>query len=92
MSEAEIRAFLSKEVPPGGTRDWVDWQVQSLGLGDDAPDVFFKVLKDGDECQRYAALLSLRVHGFVAYGHGDKKITGYFARKGDLNVWVTPES
>lgn len=62
--------FLKEPVPPTGTKEWRDWQARCRELGHESVPVFLDALENGDEPEQYAALLSLRLFGWEAFGEG----------------------
>lgn len=89
-SERErIRAFLLEPVPPGGTFEWEVWQAECRSFGKDALEVFLDAIKNGDECQQYAAVLGLRLHGYEAHADGFDVDTVYKVKPPQSSEWNT---
>lgn len=68
--EKRIMEFLALGVPPGVKSLMKNWHAEVLALGEHAPSVLIKALKEGNETQQYAAVVALRYFGYESYGHG----------------------
>lgn len=65
-----FKEFLTRPVPPSGTKAWSAWQLECRQFGSDAAEVALDALENGSENERYAAVLALRLFGYEAEGEG----------------------
>ena len=76
----EVVWAFAREPVPGGRGSLEDWAARCRALGPEAPTTLLRILREGGIDEGYAALLSLRVHGYEAFGVGLPTIVEYKVR------------
>ena len=80
--------FLSEAVPPTGTREWEEWKSSACRVATDKDAQVIEVLRFGDENEQYAAILTLRLLGYEAFGVGHGRALKYRFRKVGEAQWT----
>jgi hypothetical protein len=92
MSDLIVR-FLKEAVPPGGTREWKEWQSRYETLKHEnreaAEPILLAALKEGDLAVQHAAVMGFRMLGYEAYGLGYDPELRYEIRSPDRQShWI----
>ncbi|KAB2910700.1 MAG: hypothetical protein F9K40_02085 [Kofleriaceae bacterium] len=78
-----FKEFLTRPVPPSGTKQWSAWQLECREFGPDAVDVALDALENGSENEQYVAVLALRLFGYEADAEGYDEELVYRVRAPD---------
>ena len=65
-----VRTLMRQPVPVPKTPAFDVWQADIRALGADCVDTLLEALETGEDPEQYAALLSLRLHGYEAWADG----------------------
>jgi hypothetical protein len=65
-----VRKFLKLPIPPGGTKLWEQWKIDCDILQGDVIPICRQALPTGSLDEQYAAVLTLRRHGYEAWANG----------------------
>ena len=82
-----FKEFLTRPVPPSGTKEWSLWQRECCEFGPDAVDVALETLENRSENEQYAALLALRLLGYEAEAEGYDEELIYRVRAPHEQEW-----